>query len=73
MSDGTIGEQLKRLRGERGITQEQLAERAGVSSELVSKLEQGVRQSARLTSLTRLAQALDVPEIGVGSRAHGVT
>jgi transcriptional regulator with XRE-family HTH domain len=62
VSDGTIiGERLKRLRGERGLTQEELAERAGVSSVLVSKLEQGARQSARLTSLTRLAQALDVP------------
>jgi len=42
------------------MTQEQLAERAGVSVDLVKKLEQGRRESARLTTLTKLAQALDV-------------
>jgi transcriptional regulator with XRE-family HTH domain len=57
----TIGERLRTLRGERGLSQAELAERADVSVDLVRKLEQGVRQSARLTSLTRLAQALDLP------------
>jgi transcriptional regulator with XRE-family HTH domain len=56
----TIGQQLKRLRSERGLSQAELAERAGVSTDVVRKLEQGVRQSARVTSLTRLAQALGV-------------
>jgi transcriptional regulator with XRE-family HTH domain len=56
----TIGSRLKKLRGERGLSQAELAERAEVSPDLVRKLEQGVRQSARLTSLTRLAHALDV-------------
>ncbi|HEY0410722.1 MAG TPA: helix-turn-helix transcriptional regulator [Candidatus Dormibacteraeota bacterium] len=56
-----IGRQLKRLRNERGLTQAELAERAGVSPDLIAKLEQGTRQSARLTSVTRLAQALGAP------------
>jgi transcriptional regulator with XRE-family HTH domain len=56
----TIGERLKKLRVERGFSQASLAERAGVSVDLVSKLEQGVRQSARVTSLRGLAQALGV-------------
>jgi len=62
---GTIGSQLKRLRGERGLSQAELAERAGVSPDLIAKLEQGIRQSARLTSLVKLARALDVglPEL----------
>src|SRR5262249_16444264 len=38
----------------------ELAEHAGVSVDLVRKLEQGVRQSARVTSLSGLAQALGV-------------
>jgi transcriptional regulator with XRE-family HTH domain len=59
--DATIGDRLRRLRSERGLTQEQLAERAGVSVDLIKKLEQGRRESARLTSLTALATALDVP------------
>lgn len=43
------------------MTQEELAERSGLSRELVAKIEQGRRQSVRLTTLTRLAQALDLP------------
>src|SRR3954454_14065489 len=60
MTLSTLGERVRRLRAERGMTQEQLAERAGVSVDLVKKLEQGRRESARLTTLTKLAQALDV-------------
>lgn len=57
----TIGERLRQLRTERGLTQEQLAGLAQVSVDLVKKLEQGRRESARLTSLAALADALDVP------------
>lgn len=55
-----IGNRLKKLRTERSLSQAELAERADVSQDLVAKLEQGTRQSARLTSLTKLANALDV-------------
>jgi len=57
----TVGERLRALRSERGLTQEQLAGLASVSVDLVKKLEQGRRESARLTSLAALADALDVP------------
>ena len=57
---GAIGNRLKRLRTERALSQAELAELADVSQDLIAKLEQGTRQSARLTSLTRLANALDV-------------
>ncbi|MGW0450451.1 helix-turn-helix domain-containing protein [Streptosporangium sandarakinum] len=61
MHDGsTIGNRLKRIREDRSLTQEQLAERAGVSRDIIAKLEQGRRESARLTTLMRLANALDV-------------
>jgi len=56
----TIGYQLRRLRRLRGLTQEELADRANVSRDLVAKLEQGRRQTARITSLASLARALDV-------------
>src|ERR671917_677553 len=56
----TIGSQLRRLRRLRGLTQEELADGANVSRDLVAKLEQGRRQSARLASLASLARALDV-------------
>ena len=57
----TIGDRLRRARREQGMTQEELAERSGLSRELIAKIEQGRRQSVRLTTLTRLAQALDLP------------
>ncbi|TDD93458.1 helix-turn-helix domain-containing protein [Actinomadura rubrisoli] len=56
----TIGITLKRIRHERGLTQEGLAEKAGLSRDTVSKLEQGRRQGERTTTLMRLANALDV-------------
>ena len=56
----TIGYQLRRLRRLRGLTQEALADRADVSRDLVAKLEQGRRHTARITSLASLARALDV-------------
>lgn len=55
-----IGVRLKRLRRERSMTQEGLAEAAGVSVDLIAKLEQGRRSTARVTSLIKLANALDV-------------
>lgn len=68
----TIGDRLKRLRGDRGLTQEELAEASGVSRDLISMLERGKRTSARLSTISALAHAgLDV-EIGelVDRRDH---
>ncbi|RAY14622.1 transcriptional regulator [Actinomadura craniellae] len=71
----SIGARLKRLRRAQSLTQEQLAEAAGVSVDLVAKLEQGRRETARITSLIALANALDVelselvgkrPRLGTG-------
>ncbi|NUK05302.1 helix-turn-helix domain-containing protein [Streptomyces lunaelactis] len=56
----SIGDRVARLRMRRKLTQEGLAERAGLSVDVVRKLEQGVRQTARLTTLNALARALDV-------------
>jgi transcriptional regulator with XRE-family HTH domain len=62
MGPGTIGERIRQLRLERlpTMTQRELAERARVSVDLVSKLEQGQKQTALLTTLHKIAQALDV-------------
>lgn len=56
----SIGDRIRSLREFRDVTQEQLATRAGVSVDTVRKLEQGVRQSARINTLRALARALDV-------------
>ena len=57
--DSTIGDRLRRIRNEQDLTQEQLATRAGLSRDLIAKLEQNRRTSCRITSLMRLANALD--------------
>jgi len=59
-SDVSIGDRIKAIREERGFTQEQLAARADISVDLVKKLEQNRRESARLTTLAALADALAV-------------
>ncbi|WP_067453291.1 helix-turn-helix domain-containing protein [Actinomadura macra] len=56
----TIGTALRRIRTERGLSQEGLAEKAGLSRDTVAKLEQGRRRGERTTTLMRLANALDV-------------
>jgi len=59
---GTIGERIRQLRRQLDpqMTQRELAERAGVSLDLISKLEQGQKQTALLVSLHKIARALDV-------------
>ncbi len=55
-----FGQQLQRLRTRRGLTQEQLAVKAGLARVYVTKLEQG-EHDPTLTMLVRLAKALRVP------------
>ncbi|MGH8909811.1 MAG: helix-turn-helix domain-containing protein [Egibacteraceae bacterium] len=60
-----LGDNLRRWRRRRGYSQEELAQRAGVSVGVVRKLEQEdetatQRQGVRLESLYKLARALDV-------------
>ncbi|AOP50361.1 helix-turn-helix domain-containing protein [Streptomyces lydicus] len=65
-----IGDRIARLRARRKLTQEGLAERADLCVDTVRKLEQGVRQTARLSTLNALARALDVePSVLVGQPA----
>lgn len=57
-----IGQQIYDLRTDRvpRLTQRELAERAGVSVDLIQKLEQGRKATAKITTLTAIARALDV-------------
>src|SRR5215213_5715691 len=54
-----IGEQIVRLRHARGLTQEELAHRAGLSVDVIRRLEQGQRSTARLETLEKIAKGLD--------------
>jgi transcriptional regulator with XRE-family HTH domain len=60
-----IGRQLAALRHASGLTQEQLAERAEVSVDVIRRLEQGQRRTARFATLHAIAAALDT-EVSIG-------
>lgn len=71
----TIGDHLRKLRTESTLTQERLAERAGVSVETIRKLEQNDRTSASISTLNKLATALGVPTsalMGSAARAQAM-
>jgi transcriptional regulator with XRE-family HTH domain len=57
-----IGQRIHELRTERvpRLTQHELAERAGVSVDVIQKLEQGRKATARIRTLSAIAAALDV-------------
>lgn len=55
-----LGERIKQLREERGLTQEELASRARLSRIYIAKLEQGDRLSPSFPALERIARALGV-------------
>jgi len=57
----TIGERISQLRIQKALTQEGLAEVAGISVDVIRKLEAGTRNSARMATLNRIARALRVP------------
>jgi len=71
VADSTIGARIRERRG-KVLTQRELAELAGVSVDLVRKLEQGARQTASIGSLQRIARALDVDISDLVGRAAGL-
>jgi transcriptional regulator with XRE-family HTH domain len=56
-----FGELLRRQRRGAGLTQEALAERAGVSARAIADLERGINQAPRRDTLQLLADALGLP------------
>ncbi|WP_433660477.1 helix-turn-helix domain-containing protein [Nocardia sp. CA-128927] len=71
MDDSSIGVRIRMFRG-KALTQRQLADQAGVSVDLVRKLEQGGRQTASIASLQKLARALDVDIADLIGKRAGV-
>jgi len=55
----SIGERVAKLRRERGLTQEQLAERAGVSRNHIADIELGMRNTG-VWSFVLLSRAFGV-------------
>jgi transcriptional regulator with XRE-family HTH domain len=60
MTQATLGTKVRRLRGELLLTQEELADAAGVTVETVNRIENGHHQP-RARTMARLARALGVP------------
>lgn len=63
-----LGEAIRRLRLEAGLSQEQLAERAGTDLTQVGGIERGVRNPS-YTTLLRLAAALETQVGEIATRA----
>jgi transcriptional regulator with XRE-family HTH domain len=61
MSPRQIGKMLKERREGLGLTREQLAKKAKVTTAYVSMLEAGKRKNPSLPVLRRLAKELGVP------------
>lgn len=55
-----LGENVRTLRKERGLSQEELAFQAGMKRSYLSDLERGTRNPS-VRAVGRLAEALDVP------------
>jgi XRE family transcriptional regulator, fatty acid utilization regulator len=55
---GSLGARLRHFRTEAGISQRELAERAGISQSKMSRIERGTRPSG--DELERLGKALDL-------------
>ena len=59
MIEKAIAKRIKQYRKERGLTQDALAEKAGVATNTVARLERGLHRASSLT-IEKLAKALDV-------------
>lgn len=55
-----VGANIKRLRREQGISQEELADRAGMHRTFISQIERAVKNPT-IQTLDKIAQALGVP------------
>jgi len=56
----TTGEKIRRLRQEKGLTMEELGNMVGVKKAAIHKYETGLVVNIKRSTLTRLAQALEV-------------
>ena len=67
----TIGDKIKRLRKERGMTQEELGAMIGVQKAAINKYETGIVINLKREVISKLAQALDVNPVWLMDEADG--
>lgn len=70
-----ISENIRRIRGEAGLNQQELADRAGVSKSQIWRLEKGEQKNPTLETLIPIATALGVSldEIVFGEESKNAT
>lgn len=72
----TIGERIKQLREQQGLTLEELGNKVGVGKSTVRKWENGMIENMRRDKIAKLAKALDVTPVylmGWGDTENGST
>lgn len=67
----TIGEKVRRLRKEKGITQEELGVAIGVKKAAINKYETGIVVNLKKETIASLARALDVNPVWLMDEADG--
>jgi len=55
-----LADNLKRYRNEKGLSQEQLAQKSGITYSTLAKLESGVNKNPTVKTLQQIARALEV-------------
>ena len=55
-----IGENIKRIRKDKGISQDRLSKLADVTHTTLAKIESGVNSNPTIKTLQKIAKALDV-------------
>jgi len=55
-----LGKRIAELRKQQGLTQEQLAEKAGMAAHSLAYIEQGLRFPRYLTTFQKIAKAMNV-------------
>ena len=55
-----LADSVKRLRKERGLSQDQLARKADITYTTLAKIESGANQNPTIKTLQGIAKALDV-------------
>lgn len=55
-----VGENIKKIRKSRRLTQKQLSEKAGISISYIQQLEYGIKENPSLETLTLIANVLNV-------------
>lgn len=56
---------VKKIRQERGMTQEELSIKSGVARSIISALESGHTDSVTTRTMSKLADALEVPVLHI--------